>query len=121
MHHPRPFIFAVLTVAMLFGSFVGCGHQTPKQQGLTNARVRELATKYRDEWLTKSTSEDTSFLARSTILSVERRPQGWHITFMTATGHSPATPEGMHDFFLHVHLTLSGELGRIVRGPDRLS
>ena len=121
MRHPRPFIFAALAVAVLLGSFVGCGTQKPKQQGLPDAQVRQLATKYRDEWLAKSTSEDAAVLACSTIVSVERQPWGWHITFMTPTGHNPTTPERIHDYYLHVYITPSGELDRIVRGPDILS
>ena len=93
----------------------------PKQQGLPDAQVRQLATKYRDEWLAKSMYGDGAVLARSTIVSVERQPQGWHVTFMTPTGHNPATPEGIHDYYLHVYVTPSGKLDRIVKGPDIVS
>lgn len=120
MRHPPLSIWAPLGVAVVLGGCVGYVQHTQKQQGLPEVQVRQLATEYRDQWLAKSTSEDAP-LARSAIVSVERQPQGWHITFMTPTGHSPATPEGRHDYYLHVYITPTGELDRIVRGPDVLS
>ena len=58
---------------------------------------------------------------RGVSVAVERQPQGWHITFKTPTGHGAATPEGIYDYYLHVYIKPSGELDRIVRGPDMLS
>jgi len=121
MHHLRPSIFAAFAVTLLLTTAVGCSQQPAEQPSLSDAQVRQFATKHRDEWLAKSASEDAAVLARSTIVLVEKQPQGWHITFKTPTGHSQATPEGIHDYYLHVYIKPSGELDRIVRGPDLLS
>jgi hypothetical protein len=122
MHQLRPFNFAVLTTILFLIGFIGCTQQLPKPQDLSDAKVRQLAIKFRDAWLAEGKDEAVSILARSTIGAVERQPQhGWHITFKTTTGHSAATPEGIHDYYLHVYLKPSGDLDRIVRGPDLMS
>lgn len=110
-------IIALLLVGTLLAGVVGCQHESV----LSEDEVRELATRYRDDWLTKNPSEETAVLARGTIRSVERLTNVWHVVFVTETGHDPNTPEGMHDYFLHVYLKLSGKLERIERGPDILS
>jgi hypothetical protein len=120
MHHIRPFIFAAFAFTLLFAAAVGCGQQTPAQASLSDSQVRQFATKYRDEWL-KNASEDAAVLARSSITTVEKQPQVWHIIFMTPTGHSPATPEGKHDYYLHIYIKPDGKLDRVVRGPDLMS
>ncbi len=121
MDQLRPFNFAALTVILFLAGIVGCSQQASKPQDLSDAQVRQLATQFRDTWLAEGKDEAVSILARGTIVGVERLPQGWHITFNTPTGHSLATPEGIHDYFLHVYLNPSGDLDRIVRGPDLLS
>ena len=120
MRHLRPFLPATLAIVLLLTAAVGCGQQPPARSSLSDAQVRQLAAKYRDEWL-KSSPEDAAVLARSTITSVESQPQVWHIIFMTPTGHSRATPEGIHDYYLHIYIRPDGKLDRIVRGPDLMS
>jgi hypothetical protein len=119
MWHLHSFLLAALTGALLVGGFIGCSRHTPVQKPLTEAQVRQLATTYRDEWLAKNSVDDSATLARSTIVSIEKQLEGWHVTFVTPTGHT--LPEGRHDYYLHVYIKPSGELDRIVRGPDLLT
>jgi hypothetical protein len=121
MTHLRPFLRVAFAVTMLFADSVGCCQQPPEQPSLSDSQVRQFATKYRDEWLAKSKSDDTAVLARSAIVSVEKQPQGWHITFKTPTGHSQTKPDGIHDYYLQVYIKSSGEFDKIVRGPDSIS
>jgi hypothetical protein len=87
----------------------------------SQARIRELATQYRDEWVAKDTSGDSAHLARAVIQSVEKVENGWHVVFAARTGGGPGAEEGLHIYYLHVYLTSSGALDRVVRGPDALS
>jgi len=121
MRNSRSFLLSALLVTLLLASLAGCARQSPQQPDLSDARVRELATKYRNEWLATNASTDAGALARGTIQSVERLAGGWHVVFVTATGHSSTTPEGVHDYFVHIYLKLSGQLDRIERGPDKLT
>ncbi len=89
--------------------------------GISEERVRELAAQYRDQWLAKNASSDSAQLARGVIQSVEKVESGWHVVFATRTGGGPGAEEGLHVYFLHLYLTSSGELDRVVRGPDVLS
>ncbi len=120
-------IFCLLfAMALLSSLLVGSGCRrslqgSPPDTLLTKAQVRELAIRYRDEYVAKNHPEDSSFLARGIIQTVERTSDGWHVIFVTETGHDSTTPEGMHDYYLHVFLKASGELDRIERGPDVLS
>lgn len=121
MSRLRTPIVASLLASALVTAFAGCRQQLQWHRDLSEAQVHQLATKYRDDWLAKNPSAETSILAHGTIQTVERVVSGWHIVFVTMTGHSPSTPEGIHDYYLHVYLKLSGELERIERGPDILS
>lgn len=80
--------------------------------------IRRIATLYRDEWL-KTRPVDDQPLAGSQVVSVEQTPTGWCVIFVTGTGHDQ--PEGMHDYFLEIHLDAKGVVVKIKRGPDRLS
>ena len=111
----------VVGIALASSPALAQGGQPSQKQSLSDAQVRQLATKYRDEWLAKTAREDSEQLSRGVIQSVERRGSGWHVVFATKTGDSPATPEGLHIYFFHVYLNESGELERVVRGPDILS
>ncbi len=91
------------------------------EQGISEKRIRQLATEYRDQWLAKNAVEDSAQLARGVIQSVEKIAGAWHVVFATRTGGGPGAEEGLHVYFLHVYLTLSGALDRVVRGPDLLS
>jgi hypothetical protein len=93
----------------------------PSQQSISEERVRQLATQYRDQWLAEHTTQDSAQLARGAIQSVEKIEGGWHVVFATRTGGGPGAEEGLHVFFLHVYLRPAGELDRVVRGPDLLS
>lgn len=88
---------------------------------ISEERVRELATQYRDQWLPRNASEDSAHLARGVIQSVEKVETGWHVVFTTRTGGGPGAEEGLHVYFLHLYLTSSGELDKVVRGPDLVS
>ena len=89
--------------------------------GLSEAEVRQLATKYRDQWLATTQPEAALWLAQGHIVSVKHLSNGWHVVFETKTGNHPSTPEGLHIYYLHIYLKASGELDRIVQGPDILS
>lgn len=89
--------------------------------GLSEAEVRQLATKYRDQWLVTTQPEEAVWLAQGRLVSVRQLSNGWHVVFETKTGNHPSTPEGLHIYYLHIYLKASGELDRIVRGPDILS
>jgi hypothetical protein len=115
MRQPLPSMLASLAVAVLLGSLVaGCKPAKPKAQatGAPEVNVTEVATRYRDEWLARTSPRDAARLARSTILGKMRTPIGWHVIFSTPAGSNPATPEAT----LHVYLKASGELERIVPG-----
>ena len=58
--------------------------------------IRELATKYRDDWVAKNSSEDSAQLAHGTIQSVEKTESGWHVVFATRLGGGPGAEEGLH-------------------------
>jgi len=121
MSRIRTAIIVSLGASALLTAFSGCRGQLQQQQGLSDAQVRQLATKYRDEWLSKNPIEDNTILMRGSVQVVERQATGWHVVFVAETGHSPSTPEGIHDYYLHVFLTPSGELEKVKRGPDVLS
>jgi hypothetical protein len=91
------------------------------QRGWSDAQLRQLATKYRDEWLAENKPEDATALAAGVIQTVEKTPQGWHITFVTLSERKPGIAAGFHDRFLHIYINSSGKLDRVVREPDRLS
>lgn len=101
--------------------FAGCPQQPSGRHSLSEEHVRHLAVQYRDEWLTRNPSAEASVLARGKIQSAERTTDAWHVVFITQTGHDRSSPEGMHDYYLHVYVKHSGELDRIERGPDVLS
>jgi hypothetical protein len=88
---------------------------------LSEVEVRKLATQYRDQWVAANQPEGASWLAQGRIVSVQQSPNGWHVVFATKTGDDPRTPEGLHIYYLHIYLKASGELDKIVRGPDVLS
>ena len=106
-----------LMTGMLLIAFTGCARDIPREQGLSQAQVRQLTTQYRDEWLARTEPEARDMLRIGSIQSVERTSDGWHVTFVTETGHDQ--PEGIHDYYLHVYIDLTGQ--KIVRGPDVLS
>jgi hypothetical protein len=91
------------------------------EQGISEERIRQLAIQHRDQWLAKHATEDSTQLAHGVIQSVEKVESGWHVVFATRTGGGPGAEEGLHVYFLHLYLTSSGELDRVVRGPDLLS
>ena len=111
MRQPRPFIAAWLAVAVLLAGLVaGCKPAKPKPQATVapEVNITELATRYRDEWLARTSPRDAAALAQSTILGKMRTPIGWHVIFSMPPGSNPAT--------LNVYLKGSGELERIVPG-----
>ncbi len=115
----------VLSMPFVLGSS-SCGHAqrdlaVSSDQRTSEERIRELATQHRDQWLAKHVSEDSAQLARGVIESVEKVESGWHVLFATHTGGGPGAEEGLHVYFLHLYLTSSGELVRVIRGPDLLS
>ncbi len=87
--------------------------------GISEIQARRLATQYRDAWIQQEKPEDSEWLRLGVIQSVQATQDGWHVTFVTATGHDQ--PEGVHDYYLHVYLDRDGKLDKIVRGPDVLS
>ena len=128
VHQLGRFSFATLAAVLYLSGLIGCTQREPlmtapqvppAQQGLSDVQVRQLAIKFRDAWLVEGKDEAASILAGGTIVAIERQPAGWHVTFKTPTGHSQ--PEGVHDYYLHVYLKPSGDLDRIVRGPDMLT
>lgn len=92
-----------------------------RASGLLPAEVGWLATRYRDQWLEASKPDDATPLSQGTIALVERVSDGWHVIFETRTGDGRDTPEGLHVYYLHVHLESSGRLLRVVHGPDEIS
>ena len=99
---PLPFPLAASLVVL-------CACQAaPSATSAEIARVADLARQFRDQWLTENPSEDAATPARGEIFAMQRRGppsyREWHITFVTETGHDQ--PEGLHDYFLYVHLAL---------------
>ncbi len=98
----------------------------PSASSAELARAADLATQFRDQWLAENPSDEAATLARGEIFAMQRQGppsyREWHVTFVTETGHDQ--PEGIHDYYLHVHLVLTDEgarLMRVERGPDLLS
>ncbi len=90
------------------------------------ARAADLARQFRDQWLADNPSDETPTLAQGEIVAMQRLgppyARSWQVTFVTETGHDQ--PEGMHDYYLHVHIVLTdrgGRLLRVERGPDVIS
>ena len=78
---------------------------------LSDVTIRQLAAKYRDEWLAKQPEGNKRFVpifARSSIVSIERKrdgwDQGWHVTFVTPGEEKPAAPEETNDYRLDYRL-----------------
>lgn len=117
--------FVLLTLSIVLISF-SCerAQRQPSlvsEQAISEVRVRQLATQYRDQWLAERTAEDTAQLARGAIKLVEKIESGWHVVYATPTGGGPGMEEGLHIYYLHVYLNSSGELDKVVLGPDVLS
>jgi hypothetical protein len=88
-------------------------------QRRADADVRQRARAHRDQWISREKPEEADLLKRGVVNSVKRTKEGWHVTFVTWTGHDK--PEGRHDYFLHIYMALDGTLLKVIRGPDRLS
>jgi hypothetical protein len=88
-------------------------------QRRADSEVRSRARAHRDQWIAREKPEAADHLKRGVVDSVKRTKEGWHVTFVTWTGHDK--PEGRHDYFLHIYMALDGTLLKVVRGPDRLS
>jgi hypothetical protein len=86
---------------------------------ISDAEIRKLATQYRDDWLSNTQPESADILRMGVIQSVERTGDGWHVEFVTRTGHDE--PEGMADYFVHVYIDRTGKLQKIKRGPGAIS
>ena len=98
--------------AFILFAFIGCA-------GLPEADVRRLTTEYRDQWIQREKPESQERLQIGIIESIEPIKGGWHVIFVTETGHE--YPTGMHDYYVHVFMDKKGRLDKVVRGPDRLS
>src|SRR5690242_9909356 len=105
-----------LACLFMVALFVGC---ESKDQVVSDTEIRQLATRYRDEWVSHSKDEAVDKLRVGVIQSVQRTLNGWHITFVTATGHGQLG--GLHDYFLHVYIDIAGRLVRVERGLDCIS
>ena len=102
---------------VLFGlAIVACA---PPARDISEAEIRQVTTRYRDEWIQKEKPEFSSQLRAGIIQSVETTVDGWHVTSVTEPGRGQ--PEGMHDYFLHVYIDRRGKIQKVVPGPDRMS
>ena len=94
---------------------------TIPEQPISEIRIRQIALQYRDQWLAKNNVEQTMQLEKSAIKSVKETKSGWHVIYSTVTGDEIGMEEGLHIYYLHVYLTSSGDLDKVVRGPDEIS
>lgn len=108
-----------VAVAMLIVGTLGVWLVYRSVGMISEAEARGMATDYRDQWIQKEQSVASSHLRIGQIRSSERTDDGWHIVFVTETGHQ--YPTSMHDYYLHVYIDRKGQLQRIVRGPDLMS
>lgn len=115
-----------LQIAIAFLAWLSACRAIPITALPDVALVCELATQFRDEWLAENAPAETPVLERGEIVSVQRSGPAWrriwHVTFVTETGHDQ--PEGLHDYYLHVHVLFEHSRSRclrVERGPDVIS
>ena len=121
MNGHRTSLVLSLLAAGAMPFLVGCRSAAPEEALPAAARMCLLAISLRDQWLAANPSAESAILVRGEIASVADEGRGWHVAFVTRTGHGVDTPEGMHDYFLHVYLDAEGRLLRVERGPDLVS
>ena len=106
----------IASLVLLGLAIVACA---PLARDISEAEVRQVATRFRDEWIQKEKPETSSQLRAGIIQSVTTTVDGWHVTFVTDTGRGQT--EGIHDYFLHVYVDRKGKIQKVVPGPDRMS
>jgi hypothetical protein len=101
-------------------------HLGPRE--LSEATVRRLATKHRDEWLNLPSEQSnpyTPIFAKSSIVSIEKKQDGWEkggwrVTFVTPGENKPAAPEATNDYRfdhrLYIDLMPDGQFTRAYMG-----
>jgi hypothetical protein len=109
----------ILGLVLMTASSCTCSTSSGPPPQLADADVRSLATEYRDAWIQQNRPEGSELLKAGVVQTIEQSSDGWHVTFVTRTGHDK--PDGVHDYFLHVYIARDGKLQRVVRGPDLLS
>jgi hypothetical protein len=117
MKTAKSFLVIIPNVFCLY-AFMGCGITGRR---IHETELQELATKHRDVWLMTIHSQDHEPLSQSSIKSIKKGADGWHVTFLTETGGGPGEEHGLHVYYLHVYLNEDGTLQKVVRGPDVLS
>lgn len=55
----------------------------------SETELQGLTTKHRDVWLMAIQSQDHQPLSQSSIKSIKKGADGWHVTFSTETGGGP--------------------------------
>ena len=95
---------------------------------LSEATVRLLATKHRDEWLNTPSQQSNPYVpifARSSIVSIEKIQDGWErggwrVTFVTPGDNKPVAPEATNDYRfdhrLYIDLMPDGQFTRAYMG-----
>ena len=114
----------LLTALLLLGT--SACHSAPSHHSAEVARACDLAVGLRDQWVRENPSAESAVLQSGEIVGIQRIGEAhgrqWRVTFVTETGGDQ--PEGMHNFYLHVHFLCSGEtvqLLQVERGPDVIS
>jgi hypothetical protein len=70
----------IALLVLLGFAIVACA---PPARDISEAKVRQVATRYRDEWIQKEKPEVSSQLRAGIIQSIETTVDGWHVTFVT--------------------------------------
>lgn len=95
----------------------GCGSRPSKESAREEQKVREVATAYRDAYVSGFTTLDAgetfTNLLQSSIQSVEKSSNGWLVIFSTHhASNSTTSPTQLKQ--IHVYIKPSGELGKIL-------
>lgn len=93
-------------------------------QGLSEKNVRRLATQYRDEWLQEKppvfksmqapfVSKYAPVFAKSSIASIEKMPDGWHVAFIAPGETNLSIPGKTNKYRFYVDLAPDGSFYRL--------
>ena len=101
---------SVASLALICLGLVACSQKEQKHPDLTDARIRQLATEYRDAWLATNKPPQMEALSRGQIGVVTKTPKGWTVSFHT---NLPTLPSEIHIIMLDVYIKDDGKLDRV--------